>query len=136
MSNVTLKVQLEEFEKGNIIDYDGKSSTCYNFYDWFCQEKSLKRKSIKLYKQVKRFVKQFNIDTSKYYVFFKNNCPMIGPLYDDFRICDFETGDVIYNVTSKSGHSGNAEIYSRENGIDKPLYEGSNLSEIYKSIKK
>jgi hypothetical protein len=40
---------------------------------------------------------------------------MSGPLYDSFSICDIETGDVLYWVTAKSGHSGLAEVASRDN---------------------
>ena len=133
MNKVSLTRQLAEFEKGNIIDSEGKSNDCYNFYDWFCNENSLQRKSIKLFKAVKRFVKYAKIDTSKYYVFFKNNCPMNGPLYDDFRICDRESGDVMWNITPKSGHTGKAEIYGRSNDFKGVIAEGDTLSEIYKT---
>jgi len=98
----TLKKQLEAFEKGIYLDsYGNEDSGCYNFYDWFCKDYALKAKADKLFKQVKRWVKFRNTDTEKVYVFFKNNCPMSGPLYDDFRICDIETGDVIWTVTPK-----------------------------------
>jgi hypothetical protein len=56
---------------------------------------------------------------------------MNGPLYDDFRICDLEEGNVVYNVTLKSGHSGKAEVYSRENGFNKPVYQAPSMTEIY-----
>lgn len=135
MERVNLTKQLQEFENGNYLESDGSVNTrCYNFYDWFCQDSSLEKKAEKLFKATKRFCQKFNIDTDKYYVFFKNNCPMSGPLYDDFRICDIETDDVIYNVTPKSGHTGNAEIYYNENGFNHPWYEGKNLREIYKQI--
>lgn len=44
-----------------------------------------------------------------------------------FRICDLETGDVIFAVVPKYGHTskkGVAEIWGRENDFDDPLYEG------------
>jgi hypothetical protein len=59
---------------------------------------------------------------------------MRGPLYDDFRICDRVSGDVIYNVTPKSGHSFEAEIFSRENGFNEPIASGKTLTEIYKNM--
>lgn len=129
-----LKEQFENFKNGRIIDNEGNENTCFNFYDWFCKDSSLERKSKKLYKSAIRFCKKFNIDLEKHYVFFKNNCPMNGPLYDDFRICEIESGDVMYNVTPKSGHSGEAEIWSRENNFQEALYTGKNLSEIYKNL--
>ncbi len=132
MATVSLKDQLQAFENGNIIDTDGNINRCHNFYDWFCKDSSLERKAIKLMKSVKRWVKFRNTDTSKVYVFFKNNCPMNGPLYDDFRICDLETGDVIWTVTPKCGHSGKAEVWGRQNDFKGPIAVADTLSDIYK----
>ena len=128
----TLTHQLEAFDQGKFLDSDGTESECYNFYDWFCKDKALKAKSERLFKMTKRWVTKRNIDTDKVYVFFKNNCPMRGPLYDDFRICDIETGDVIWNVTPKSGHSGMAEVWGKENNFQEPIFKGKNLREILK----
>jgi len=128
----TLKQQLEAFEKGKFIDGEGEESWCYNFYDWFCKDKALKAKSERLFKMAKRWVKNRNTNTEKVYVFFKNNCPMNGPLYDDFRICDVETGNVIWTVTPKCGHSGKAEVWGRQNEFKGPIATGKNMNEIYK----
>ena len=128
----TLTEQLKAFKNGIILDSDGQPSECYNFYDWFCKDKSLKNKSEKLFKMVQRWVKNRNTDTDKVYVFFKNNCPINGPLYDDFRICDIETGDVLFTVTPKCGHSGKAEVWGRQNGFEEPIATGNSMNEIYK----
>ena len=128
----TLKQQLEAFDQGKFIDSDGNENWCYNFYDWFCKDTSLKNKSEKLFKTVKRWVEKRNTDTDKVYVFFKNNCPMNGPLYDDFRICDIETGNVIYTVIPKSGHSGLAEVWGRQNEFQSALIIGKDMNEIFK----
>jgi hypothetical protein len=132
MATVSLKQQLEAFENGNIIDTEGRVNECYNFYDWFCNRSSLERKANRLMASVKRWVKFRNTDTSKVYVFFKNNCPMRGPLYDDFRICDLETGDVIWTVIPKCGHSGKAEVWGRQNDFKGAIAVADNLSAIYK----
>ena len=131
MTKTTLRQQLEAFDKGIYLDSEGKESWCFNFYDWFCKEQSLKRKADTLFKQVKKFVgANPSIDLDKHYVFFKNNCPMNGPLYDDFRICDVQEGDVQYNVTAKSGHSGQAEVYSRANGFSEPARTGATFTDL------
>jgi hypothetical protein len=128
----TLKQQLEAFEKGKFINGDGEESWCYNFHDWFCRDKSLKTKSERLFRIVKRWVKYRHTNTDKVYVFFKNNCPMNGPLYDDFRVCDIETGDVIWTVIPKCGHSGKAEVWGKQNDFQSPVITGKNMNEIYK----
>jgi hypothetical protein len=131
MKKTSLRQQLEAFDKGIYLDSNGKESWCYNFYDWFCKDESLKRKADTLFRQVKKFVAanpSINIDT--HYVWFKNNCPMNGPLYDDFRISDLIEGDVQYNVTAKSGHSGQAEVYSRSNGFEEPVRTGKTFSDL------
>ena len=128
----TLKQQLEAFEEGKFIDGEGEESWCYNFYDWFCKDKALKAKSERLFKMAKRWVKNRNTDTEKVYVFFKNNCPMNGPLYDDFRICDVETGNVIWTVIPKCGHSGKAEVWGKQNDFKGAIAVGKSMNEIYK----
>lgn len=129
----TLRQQLEAFEQGKFIDSEGNESQCYNFYDWFCKDKSLKAKSEKLFKMVKRWVKQRNTDVDKVYVFFKNNCPVNGPLYDDFRICDIETGNIIWTVIPKCGHSGKAEVWGKVNDFKGAVVTGNTMNDIYKS---
>lgn len=128
----TLAKQFEAFDQGRYIDSDGQESRCFNFYDWFCKDSSLKNKSDKLFRAARRFAVKKNIDMQKHYVFFKNNCPMRGPLYDDFRICEVETGNVVFTVTPKCGHSGMAEVWGKENDFKEPIFQGNTLNEYYK----
>jgi len=128
MKNGTLRKQFEAFEEGKYLDSNGKESWCFNFYDWFCKDTSLKNKANTLFRASRRFVKKMDIDLDKHYVFFKNNCPMRGPLRDDFRICDRETGDVIWNVTPKTGC---VEVWGSENYFSEALFEGHSISDFY-----
>jgi len=112
MKKVNLADQLNAFASGKIIDSDGDQNDCFNFYDWFCKDASLERKAKALFPKVKKFVAaQLEIDPSRTYVFFKNNCPGAGSLYDDFRICN--DNEVIYTVIPKCSHSGQAEIWGK-----------------------
>lgn len=97
---------------------------CGIWYDWFCKEQALNRRGNALLKKVQSIAKSNKFDNDKCYVFFKNNCPMSGPLYDSFSICDIETGDVLFWVTAKSGHSGLAEVASKDSGY-KTIIKGS-----------
>jgi hypothetical protein len=70
--------------------------------------------------------KRVNLD--KMYVFFKNNCPMRGPLYDDFRICDKEDGKVLYTVVLKDPRSEGKPLWTVY-----AICEGMNLAGHWKS---
>lgn len=136
MEKTTLKQQIEAFDKGIYLDNNGEESWCYNFYDWFCKDSTLQKKSDKLFRMVKKFLEVTpQIDQDKYYVFFKNSCPVNGPLYDDFRICDIAGGGVSYNITGKSGHTGLAEMYVSSMGFDKPYLTGKNFTDLIDNIK-
>ena len=136
----TLRQQLEAFNNGTTIDSDGQiNSGNFNFYDWFCSNKALENKSKTLFKQVKTFIKhhpEINLDT--HYVFFKNNCPMVGSTYDDFRICDIEEGNVQYTVTPsrvlKNGKNQirMAEMWGRSNNFKQPLKEANAFTQLFK----
>jgi len=128
----TLRKQLEAFENGTILD-----KRCFYFYDWFCKDNSLERKAQVLMAKVKKFIKTTQIDLDKTYVIFKNNCPLYGNLYDDFRICDIETGDVIYTVAPSLGYrqrKGEAEVWGKANSFKEPLFNAKSWSQLIKTF--
>jgi len=49
-------------------------------------------------------------------------------LRDDFRICDRETGDVIWNVTPTSGR---VEVWGSENHFSEPIFDGYSINDFY-----
>ena len=127
----TLRQQLEAFENGVFLDSDGsKDSSCFVFYDWFCKDSSLKRKATALFKKTKLFAKMKDVDLDSTYVFFKNNCTSGGTLYDDFRICDVESGNVLYTVTPKCGHTGEAEFWGKDNNFEEPIKTGKTFTDL------
>jgi hypothetical protein len=134
-NQVTLVDQMYAWGQGESVLYPH----CHDFYDWFCSDASLDRRAKALQNKVIKLVNYFRekgspIDCSKVYVFFKNNCPGSGPLYDSFSICDRESGDVLFWVTPKSGHSGQAEIFSSAKGFSDPLAEAPTFSQLLNSI--
>ncbi len=118
---LTITETLKQWKSGEL---DIKSL----WYDWFCKETSLVNKGKALLRRLNAISGSAKFDNDKTYVFFKNNCPCNGSLFDDFRICDIETGNVIYCVVPKSGYNSNygkAEVWGRENKFDDPIIEGT-----------
>lgn len=97
------------------------------WYDWFCDDKSLVGKTMRLGKKVKQIAMSNKINLDNNYVWFKNNCPVAGNLYDDFRIADIATGDVLYTIVPSSGRDdekGKALVWGKENDFEEALVEG------------
>lgn len=107
---------------------DRKSKIRDMWYDWFCKDESLVNKGERLISKLRAITPSPRFDSTKTYAFFKNNCPMNGPLYDDFRICDIETGDVLYCVVPRDSHQGGkASVWGHDpaDGEFKQLIVGS-----------
>ncbi len=126
---LNLREQLSNFNSGKYLNPDVSTQINAGWYDWFCKDESLARKTKSLFGKLKQVINSPKIGSLEdKYVFFKNNCPMDGSLYDDFRICDKKTGDVIFTITPKSGHrslKGAGEVWGRENKFEGPLFSGS-----------
>ena len=118
-------LKLFKFDPDLTKDGTLKDGGCFLFYDWFCSDKVLQKKAIVLLKKLSQIALSKKIDIYNQYVFFKNNCPMMGPLYDDFRICDMSSGEVVFTITPKSGHTGKAEVHWKQNDFKEALVQGT-----------
>jgi hypothetical protein len=120
-----METSIANLVKTDFIEILQDPSNCFGFYDWFCKDSSLKNKAKTLVARLQTILKnnkRFNPNTT--YVFFKNNCS--NKLYDDFRICNIKTGEVLYTVTPRDPHeNGKASIWSCENNFKEPLLIGS-----------
>lgn len=127
MKQLKLSQQIKNYQDGKYNSPDRATQINAGWYDWFCRETALAAKTEKLYGKLLRIAESKKIDKEKMYVFFKNNCPMNGTLYDDFRLCDSDTGNVIYTITPSCGHTSNkgtAEVWGKENGFKEPIVSG------------
>lgn len=95
---------------------------CNLFYDWFCSDGSLERRAAPLMALVKKICFSQMFDAREVYVFFKNNCPMDGPTYDSFSICDRHSGDVLFHIAKRNG---DVILHSRGNDFEEPIVTGS-----------
>lgn len=119
-------------------DFDTQVSA--GWYDWFCKHESLRNKTYKMGKIIKQVKDGGKVDLDNWYVWFKNNCPMCHPLYDDFRFADYKTGDIRFTIQIDCGYQKHKyNVYGRKpvNGVwedhfDKPLFECDNSRELVK----
>ena len=126
--NQTLREFITNYENGAYDNPSMDTMIAAGWYDWFCDDRSLKRRLDKLFPKVKQLARSSKINMDTMYVFFKNNCPGYGSLYDDFRLCDIKSDDVIFTVVPASGHKvnkGQAELWGRENSFNGALVEGT-----------
>ena len=94
--HITLRQFAERFLRG---DFDRRFTPVQveaGWYDWWCKNTSLWYKTQVMGKKVLQLLDSPRIDPDRMYVFFKNNMPVVGPTYDQFSICDMQTGNVLF----------------------------------------
>lgn len=105
------------------------------WYDWFCKDSSLRNKTLRV-GRILCDIDPAKVNYRTMYVWFKNNCPLNGPLYDDFRFADLETGEVqftvqmdcCWNLKKYAVFGGSPE--HPEGQWDKPLFETDSIVEL------
>ncbi len=137
MDRLRLFRWIDEFMEGNFDDVDVRTQILAGWYDWFCKDSSLANKTKKMGNIIKQVKRGGKVDIENWYVWFKNNCPLNGPLYDDFRFAELETGKVMFTIQidccwNKSRYAVYGRTPAGEFHSDEPLFETDSSRELVK----
>ncbi len=125
----------EKFRAGAFNAQDRYTQCQAGWYDWFCQDHALAGRLKKIGRVVMGITDPFILDN--YYVWFKNNCPLSGPLYDDVR---FEplSGDrdgKYFVISLDSPHERTKwALVTERYGFDAPEFDCRDIREMIKYV--
>lgn len=122
----TLRQWQEKFNAGDFEAPDFDTQVAAGWYDWFCEDEDLSKKLDYMggiIRCIREGGKIPNLDDV--YVWFKNNCPCVGDLYDDFRISREDVNLFVVQVDSPYTPEKFA-VYTPDDGYDKPVLKTSN----------
>lgn len=115
----------ERFATGEFEDGSFDKQCEAGWYDWFCDDSALVGKTRRLGKVVAQIKDGGKVDLDKNRVIFKNNCPMVGPLYDDIRIGDDEGNLFVIALDDERSRAGLREGRRlRDGGTPSPEGQG------------
>ena len=122
---LTIKEWQKNYREKKFNDSSRETMINAGWYDWFCADIALFNRSRKMFGVVNKIKEGGKVNLNKSYVFFRNNCPCVGGLYDSFSICDIETRKVIYFISfNEPNKNHRINVYGfngKENDFEKPV---------------
>lgn len=136
----TISIQnwITNYLNGQYEDHSVKTQIEAGWFDWFCKDTSLARKTQTMGNIIKQIKDGGKVDLDNWYVWFKNNCPLNGPLYDDFRFASLQTGSVMLTIQINCcWNKHRYTVYGRRTPdgdfeCETPLFECDNSSDLVK----
>lgn len=125
----------EQFRAGAFDSKDRTVQCDAGWYDWFCRDDALAGRLKKIGRVVMGITEPYILDN--YYVWFKNNCPLVGPLYDDVRFEPLvgERDGKYFVVSMDSPHEKEKwALYTERHGYETPEFGCGNLREMTRYI--
>lgn len=102
--HMSLRTWIERFNRGDFEYADRDVQIEAGWHDWFCETDKLAIKTKNLGKIVCRLANSPKLDVDKHYVWFTNNKPVLGTLYDTIRFSSLADGKPIYVIAPRVGH--------------------------------
>jgi hypothetical protein len=132
MSNhVSIREWQKNYREGKYDRKDRKTQCDAGWFDWFCQDKSLARRTKAIAPFILALKDGGKVDLDRYYFFMKNNCPASNhPLFDTIGIVELTTdgshGEQIFWVAFQDKRSGYpCELFSPVNRYEEPIVSGN-----------
>jgi hypothetical protein len=122
--NIMLSEWINNFISGSYSSTSVHIQIQAGWYDWFCKDTSLMNKTKRIGNILKQIKSGGKIDLELSYVWFKNNCPLNGSLYDDFRIADIDSNVTLLIVQIDGPLSSKRySVFERLNGFKQAIFE-------------
>lgn len=134
---IKLSEWIKQYQSGTFDSPDTKTQIKAGWYDWFCKDTSLANKTKKMGNIIKQIKEGGKVDLETSYVWFKNNCPLSGPLYDDFRIADIENNNNLIVVQIDCFRNDSKyTVFERLDGFENPVFKTDSSKELVKWLNK
>lgn len=132
-NEISIREWVERFNDGKYESSDVQTQIEAGWYDWFCKDRSLVNKTKRMGNIIKQIKPGGKIDLESSYVWFKNNCPLDGPLYDDYRIADINSDStlLVIQVDNRS-NKYRYTVFDRLNDFETQVFESKSLREVIK----
>lgn len=105
------------------------------WYDWFCRNESLAGRLKQIAPAVMGITDPFILDN--YYIWFKNNCPVGGPLYDDVRfvpLSEEQKGKYFLVIKDSPHEKAKWTLYTERYGFQEPEFQCGNVREMIRYV--